>query len=94
MLRFGWLSAQLQPLHEQIAPVCHAADPLAHSIPAVSFRRLCQLAIGENSALAIPVPILIAILALFLAGVAYVIFLIFDSDKQRSQTACTSSGGG
>ena len=48
---------------------------------------LNQLAIGENSALAIPVPVLIAIFFAFIAGVVYVILQIFESDKKRLRKA-------
>ena len=44
-----------------------------------------QLAIGENTALAVPVPILLAIFAVFIAAIGYGVYAIFDSDKQRRE---------
>jgi uncharacterized membrane-anchored protein len=46
-------------------------------------QKLSGLPIGENAALAIPVPVLLIILVAFLVGCGYVLMKIFDSDKQR-----------
>jgi len=50
-------------------------------------QKLSGLALGENSALAIPVPILIAIFFAFLAAVGYGIMQILQSEKKRLSRA-------